>query len=110
MSSDVQAIAATLGVSANGYYACKSRPPCRRRREDERLKTLIAEIHRFSRGTYGAPRVRAELSFAHGVRCSEKRGARLMRLLGVHGVHRRRGTRTTRRSPRASPSPALLNR
>jgi putative transposase len=35
----VQAICRTLGVSANGYYAWKSRPPCRRRREDERLKT-----------------------------------------------------------------------
>ena len=90
---EVQAICRTLGVSASGYYAWKLRLPCRRRREDERLKTLIAEIHRFSRGTYGAPRVRAELRFAHGLRCSEKRVARLMRLLGVHGVHCRRGRR-----------------
>jgi putative transposase len=106
----VQAICRTLGVSASGYYAWKSRPPCRRRREDERLKTLIAEIHRFSRGTYGAPRVQAELRFAHGLRCSKKRVARLMRLLGVQGVHRRRGKRTTVRSPEAAPAPDLVQR
>ena len=107
---EVQAICRTLGVSASGYYAWKSRPPCRRQQEDERLKTLIAEIHRSSRGTYGAPRVRAELRFSHAVRCSEKRVARLMRALGVQGVHRRRGRRTTVRSPEATPAPDLVQR
>jgi putative transposase len=106
----VQAICRTLGVSASGYYAWRSRPACRRGREDERLKTLIAEIHRFSRGTYGAPRVRAELRFSHGLRCSEKRVARLMRFLGIQGVHRRRGKRTTLRSPLATPAPDLVQR
>ena len=54
--------------------------------------------------------MRAELRFAHGMRCSEKRVARLMRLLGVHGVHRRRGRRTTVRSPKAAPAPDLVQR
>ena len=99
-----------LGVSPAGYYAWRSRPPCRRRREDERLRLLIGEIHRFSRGTYGAPRVRAELRYGHEVRCSEKRVARLMRSLHVQGAHRRRGPRTTRRSPEQAPAPDRLRR
>jgi putative transposase len=52
----------------------------------------------------------AELRFAHGVRCSEKRVARLMRWLGIQGVHRRRGKRTSVRSPEATPAPDLVNR
>lgn len=99
-----------LGVSPSGYYAWRSRPPCRRRHEDEQLGRLIARIHRFSRGTYGAPRIHAELRFAHGVRCAEKRVQRLMRFLGIQGVHRRRKVRTTRRSPESAPAPDRVNR
>ena len=57
----VRLMCEVLGVSPSGYYAWRSRPPCQRQREDERLQVLIAKIHRFSRGTYGAPRMRAEL-------------------------------------------------
>lgn len=99
-----------LGVSASGYYAWRSRPPCQRRQQDERLRALIAEIHCFSRGTYGAPRVRAELRFTYGIRCSEKRVARLMSSLGLQGCHRRRKARTTRRSAESKPAPDLVNR
>jgi putative transposase len=106
----VRRMCRVLGVSPAGYYAWRSRPPCRRRREDERLRLLIGEIHRFSRGTYGAPRVRAELRYGHEVRCSEKRVARLLRSLHVQGAHRRRGPRTTRRSPEQAPAPDRLRR
>lgn len=106
----VRLICRVLGVSPAGYYAWHSRPPCRRRREDERLKILIGDIHRFSRGTYGAPRVQSELRYEHGVRCSKKRVARLMRSLKLEGAHRRRGPRTTRRSPERSPAPDRVRR
>jgi putative transposase len=99
-----------LGVSPSGYYAWRSRLPCRRQTEDERLRVLIADIHRFSRGTYGAPRVHAELRLVHGVRCSEKRIARLMRWLGIAGVHRRRRAKTTKRAPEVAPAPDLVRR
>lgn len=48
------------------------------------------EIHERSRGTYGSPRIQAELRLAHGLRCCRKRIARLMRESGIAGIHRRR--------------------
>ena len=73
-------------------------------RRDEELRAEVRRIHEASRGTYGVPRVHAELS-AGGCRVSRKRVARLMRETGLAGVSRRRGTRTTRadRSQRAAP-------
>jgi putative transposase len=51
------------------------------------------EIHERSRGTYGAPRIQAELELAHGLRFCRKRIARLMRQRGLVGIHRRRARR-----------------
>jgi putative transposase len=65
-------------------------------------------IHVASRATYGAPRIHAELR-AQGVRCSRKRVARLMRLGGVVGCHRRRFV-TTRRDPARPSAPDLVRR
>ena len=39
----------------------------------------IRSIHEMSRGTYGAPRVHAELRLGLGICCGRKRIARLMR-------------------------------
>ena len=61
----------------------------------EALGGTIRVIHEASGGTYGAPRMHAELT-ANGRRVSRKRVARLMREAGLAGVSRRRGTRTTR--------------
>jgi putative transposase len=65
-------------------------------------------IHAASRATYGAPRIHAELQ-AQGLRCGRKRVARLMRVAGVAGCHRRR-FRTTRRDPAQPSAPDLLQR
>ena len=65
-------------------------------------------IHVASRATYGAPRIHAELR-AQGERCSRTRVARLMRLAGVAGCHRRR-FRTTRRDPARPSTPDLVQR
>ena len=66
-----------LGVSPGSYYARIKRPPAARARADAELVTRIAEIHRRSRQTYGAPRIHAELR-AQGIRVGCKRIARLM--------------------------------
>jgi putative transposase len=50
-----------LGVSASGYHAWRRRPVSLRRRSDNALAAWIAHIHRSRRGTYGAPRIHAEL-------------------------------------------------
>lgn len=98
-----------LGVSASGYYAWSQRPRCGRARADEALLAQIRAIHVRSRGTYGAPRVHAELSAA-GTRVSRKRVARLMREAGLAGVSRRRRFCTTVRDDSARQAPDLVER
>jgi transposase InsO family protein len=66
-------------------------------------------IHLESRGTYGAPRVHAELA-AEGIRVGRKRVARLMRAARVQGVSRRKWITTTRRDPAGRPAPDLVQR
>ena len=69
----------------------------------------IKEVHEESRGTYGAPRIWAELR-DRGVVCSRKRVARLLRLAGVQGCHRRKGPTAPRRTPGPPPAPDLVQR
>lgn len=99
-----------LHVSRAGYYAWRRRPPCARDRADTELVGVIKAIHARSRGTYGAPRVHAELAMEFGIRCGRKRVARLMRTAGICGVHRRRRMGLTIRDPKATPAPDLVNR
>ena len=82
-----------LRVSSSGYYEWRERGPSARARADEVLSAEIAEIHTMSRGTYGSPRVHAELRLGRDVRCGRKRVARLMRTAGLQGAFRRRGRR-----------------
>jgi putative transposase len=72
------------------------------------MQQRVVAIHTASRATYGAQRIQAELR-AQGVRCSRKRVARLMRLAGVTGCHRRRFV-TTRGNPKRPTAPDLVNR
>ena len=64
-----------LGVSTSGYYAWLKRPISKRAAADVVLKERIAAIHTRSFGTYGAPRIHAELAF-EGTRVGRKRVAR----------------------------------
>jgi putative transposase len=83
-----------LGVSSSGYYAWAKRSPSRRAQTDSALIGEISTAHAASGGTYGAPRVHAEL-VAKGIHVGRKRVARLMRQAGVAGVSRRRFVVTT---------------
>jgi putative transposase len=105
----IAAMARALGVSEAGYHAWRRRPPSARAMCDEVLLKRIRTVHAVSRGTYGAPRVHAELR-AEGRSLGGKRVARLMRGAGLAGVSRRRGTRTTRRDAEARPAPDLVER
>jgi putative transposase len=106
----VSRLCRALGVSRSGFYAWRSRPPSSRAVADAALTATIKAVHAGSRGTYGAPRVHAELADAHGVRCGRKRVERLMRREGLAGCHRRRAARTTRRDETAAPAPDLVRR
>ena len=70
-------------VSRSGFYSWEARECSDRSRDDEALGAQIARIHRDSRGTYGSPRVHQQLK-REGIRCSNKRVARLMREQGLH--------------------------
>jgi len=98
-----------LGVSPSGYYAWRERPLSRRARADVKLSAEIQAIHRESRGTYGVPRIHAELA-ERGIAVGRKRIARLMRGAGLQGVSRRKAFRTTVRDETARPAPDLVER
>ena len=98
-----------LAVSASGFYAWQHRPESARARRDRALLERISGIHARSRGTYGAPRIQAEL-LALGESVGRKRVARLMREAGLQGVSRRRPVRTTVRDERQRPAPDLVER
>lgn len=105
----VATVCRVLGVSARGYYAWQSRPCSARAQADQALLAQIRTIHDRSRGTYGTPRVHAELA-AQGVHIGRKRVARLMQAAGLVGVSRRAFVTTTRRDPAARPAPDLVQR
>jgi putative transposase len=86
-----------LGVSSSGYYAWLKRRPSRRAEADAALLAEIRAAHAISRGTYGAPRIHAELT-VKGIRVGRKRVARLMSRAGIAGVSRRKFVITTVKS------------
>jgi putative transposase len=98
-----------LGVSPGGYRAWSERTPSARATADAILLEAIRALHARSRGTYGAPRVHAELQ-ATGRSVGRKRVARLMRTAGLVGVHRRRRTSPTRSRGRTLTAPDLVRR
>jgi putative transposase len=110
MEHSVGLMCRVLKVSRSGYYAWRVRLPCLREQANAALTGRIERIHRDSRGTYGAPRVHAQLQ-AEGARVGSKRIGKLMRKEGLQGCHRRKKKpRTTCRDPRAVPAPDLLER
>jgi putative transposase len=98
-----------LGISPSGYHAWRRREPSARQLADAELSEKIRTIHAESRGTYGAPRIHAELA-DKGVLVGRKRVARLMGADRLEGASRRRGVRTTRRRLEARPAPDLVDR
>jgi putative transposase len=102
----------TLGVSTSGFYEWRTAQvnPCQRHREDDQLRATIRDIHRRSRGTYGAPRVHAELRLGLDIRVGRKRVERLMRAEDLQGVTRRRRRGLTRRDAAAVPNDDLVAR
>jgi len=105
----VATLSRVLGVSPSGYYAWRKRPLSSRARADVELTAHIHAVHRESRGTYGAPRIHADLA-AHGIHVGRKRVARLMRCAGLQGVSRRKPCRTTVRDATARPALDLVDR
>lgn len=98
-----------LEVSPSGYYAWRTRSRSQRERADEALCKRINAIHDWSEGTYGAPRIHAELR-SEGWCVGRKRVARLMQAFGLRGVKRRTFMATTDSDKRARPAPDRVER
>jgi putative transposase len=90
----VTVLCRVLEVSSSGFYRWLHAQPSERQTTNEQLKIEIKSIHRESRGTYGSPRIHAELH-ARGIEIGRNRVARLMAELGVTGRRPRRFRKTT---------------
>jgi putative transposase len=108
----VVAACQAAGVTRSAYYAWTTRArqgPSDHDREEARLVSEIRRIHACSGGTYGVPRVHAELR-RHGLAVNHKRVERLMRTHGIVGYRPRRRRSLTRPDAGAAPAPDLLGR
>jgi len=86
-----------LDLPRASYYDSLTRPLSARSRVDAALTVAVTEAHTASRGTYGAPRVHAELRLGLGTCCGRKRIARLMTAAGLVGVSHQRNDPATGR-------------
>jgi hypothetical protein len=107
----VSLLCKTVGVTRQGYYAWKRRPPSARELADRKLSERIRAIHLETEEIYGAPRIYSELKLGDGITVGKKRVARLMRQLGIRGADGRRGGfKTTVRDPKRDSAPDLVDR
>jgi transposase InsO family protein len=98
-------------VARSSFYYWQSTATDRAARDaaDVALVERIRTVHAAYDGTYGAPRITAELHDA-GQRVNRKRVARVMRRFGVQGLRLRRRCRTTVADPAAAKAPDLIGR
>ena len=72
----VEKMAKVMGVSRCGYYDFLRKGASKRALENQCLIEEIKKIHKKSRGTYGSPKVHAELK-KQGISCSRKRTGKI---------------------------------
>jgi len=92
----VRMMCQAMRVSPSGFYAWRTRPESRRKRADRELTQAIRLLHAESDGTYGSPRLHAELNDS-GFACGRAKVARLMHNAGLKGCPKRRFRVTTKR-------------
>ena len=107
----VKRLCRVLAVSRSGFYRWLAAAATRAARAaaDADLAAKIKKIHTEYDGTYGSPRVTAELADA-GPRVNHKRVERVMAAFGIVGLHLRKTFRTTVPEPSHQKVPDLLRR
>jgi transposase InsO family protein len=98
-----------MQVSRSGYYSWVKRDASTRQRERARLIPLVREIHRQSKGTYGARRMAEELE-SQGETCGRSKARTLMSLAGVSARQRKKYKATTDSKHNFPVAPNLLDR
>jgi transposase InsO family protein len=107
----VKRLCQIVGVARSSFYHWQATAPARAARAaaDAVLATQIRAVHAAFDGTYGVPRITAELRDS-GERVNHKRVARVMRGIGLQGLRLRRRHRTTVPDPAAAKAPDLIGR
>ena len=107
----VTAACDAAGVSTSAFYAWAARcaPAAAAAQAEAALVAEILAIHRESKGTYGSPRVHAELR-RRGRPVNRKRVQRLMRQHGIVGHRPRRRRGLTKADSATPPAPDLVGR
>ena len=105
----VKRLCQPIGIARSSFYHWKATAPARavRAAADGRLAARTRAIHRKSAGTYGVPRVTAELLEAGQV-VNHQRVARVITEIGLAGLRLRRRHRTTIADSAATEAPDLL--
>ncbi len=108
----VKRLCSILGVARSSfcYWRRTAADRAARQTADAQLCAQIRAVHLESDGTYGAPRITAELRESSGEAVNHKRVARIMRASGIEGVRLRRRHRTTVSDPAAAKAPDLIGR
>ena len=98
-----------LGVSPAWFYKWRHGDPSPQHARREQLKTAIRRLFAKHRGTYGSPRIAADLR-EEGWRVSENTVAAVMAELGLQAPRRRRRKQTTRQGRGRWRAPDLIGR
>jgi putative transposase len=98
-----------LGVSQAWFYKWRHGDPSPQHARREQLKVAIARLFAAHRGTYGSPRITADLR-DEGWVVSENTVAALMRELGLASRRKRRRKNTTRQGRGRWRAPDLIGR
>nr|WP_107383000.1 IS3 family transposase [Streptomyces agglomeratus] len=107
----VKRLCQVLEVARSSFYKWRAGRAARvaRERADVALAERIRSVHAEWDGTYGRPRITAELC-EEGERVNHKRVGRVMRKFGIAGLRLRKRQVTTVPEPSATPVPDLLGR
>ncbi|MFE1793085.1 IS3 family transposase [Streptomyces sp. NPDC059525] len=107
----VKRLCGILGLSRSSFYYWRRTAAARAARQtvEAGLAARIRKVHQESDGTYGAPRITAELR-DQGEQINHKRVARIMRAIGLEGVRLRRRHRTTVADAATAKAPDLIGR
>jgi putative transposase len=105
----VEPICRVLPIAPSTYHAARSRPASARAVRDTKLRAEIARVHAEHFGVYGARKVWRQLH-REGIAVARCTVERLMRELGLEGVRRGKGRRTTTTDAAASRPADLVER
>lgn len=90
----MEKICQVFEISRSAYYDWLKRPESKRKQDDKRLVEEIRRVHKESRETYGARRIKAQLN-KDGFQCGKDKVSCLMIENNIHSKLKRKYKATT---------------